>query len=178
MKLTKKRSLFVLLFLILSLAIILLYIPYKPALVFIQPERGEILCFVPISEGESFKIKYKHSIHLSDVIESYQITEQREIRQYELEYEDFAIGMPSEPAEGENFEMKDGKYYIKNMDRRFEHFILRVGKVRANHTFVKENVSFPLSKAIEPGTSVKIQVKEINFLQQLIGVNILEHSEQ
>lgn len=177
MKLLRKRFLFILVFLFLLLAFSFFYIPYKTALVFIQPEREEILCFIPISEGDRFKIKYTHSIHLSDVIESYQITEQREIRQYELEYEDFAIGMPSQPAEGESFEMKDGKYYIKNMNRRFDNFILRVGKVRANHTFVQDNLSFPLSKAIQPGTSVKIQVEKINLLQQLRGVNILEHNE-
>ncbi|WP_079508142.1 DUF1850 domain-containing protein [Mesobacillus jeotgali] len=177
MKSIKKSYLFVLLFLFLFLAIIFLYIPSKQALVFVEPDRDKILCFVPISAGETFKIKYKHSIHLTDVIESYQITEQKEIRQYELEYEDFAIGMPSEVAEGETFEMKDGKYYIKNMNRRFEQFILRVGKVRANHTFVQGHISFPLTKAIEPGTRVRIQVKKINILQQMEGVNILEHNK-
>jgi hypothetical protein len=177
MKSIKKRNHFVLLLLFLFLLILVLYIPYKQALVFVQPERDEILCFVPISAGETFKIKYMHSIHLTDVIESYQITEQKEIRQYELEYEDFAIGMPSEVAEGESFEMKDGKYYIKNMNRRFGHFILRVGKVRANHAFVQDQISFPLSKAIKPGTRVRIQVKKINLIQQMEGVNILEHNK-
>lgn len=172
-----KNKIFVLLLLILFLLIISMYIPYKQAVVFLQPESDDILCYVPIAAGESFKIKYKHSIHLSDVIESYKVTEQNEIQQYELEYEDFAIGMPSEVAEGEVFEMEDGKYYVRNMDRRFEHFDLRVGKVRANHTFVQGNVTFPLTRAIEPGTRVRILVKKINFIQQLEGVNILEHKK-
>lgn len=172
-----KFKIFVLLCLFFVLVIISVYIPYKQALVFRQPERDNILCYVPITAGESFKIKYKHSIHLSDVIESYVITKQSEIRQYELEYEDFAIGMPSETAEGEIFEMKNGKYFIKNMNRTFDHFDLRLGKVRANHTFVNESVSYPLSQAIEPGTMVRIQVKKINLIEQLKGVNILEHKK-
>lgn len=170
----KKTTIFVLLFLILFL-IIIFYIPYKKALVFVQPEEDAILCYVPIDAGDTFKIKYKHSIHLTDVIESYKITKGNEILQYELEYEDFAIGMPSEVSEGEHFEIKDGKYYIKNMNRTFENFVLRVGKVRANHTFINEDVSFPLSRAIEPGTRVRIQVKKMNLIQQMEGVNILEH---
>lgn len=173
----KKNKIFVLLLFILFLFMILMYIPYKQALVFVQPESDDILCYVPISAGETFKIKYKHSIHLSDVIDSYQITEQNEIRQYELEYEDFAIGMPSEVAEGERFEMKDGKYFIRNMNRKFDHFDLRIGKVRANHTFVQKNVFYPLSLAIEPGTRVRIQVKKISLIQQMEGVNILEHKQ-
>jgi hypothetical protein len=175
MELKKRNKFFVLLLLIFLLIIIAMYIPFKQALVFVQPERDDILCYVPMSAGDTFKIKYTHSIHLTDVIESYQITKHNEIRQYELEYEDFAIGMPSEVAEGEHFEMKDGKYYIKNMNRTFENFLLRVGKVRANHTFIQGDVSFPLSRAIEPGTRVRIQVKKMNLIQQMEGVNILEH---
>ncbi|MEH7442858.1 DUF1850 domain-containing protein [Bacillus sp. JJ1122] len=171
----KKRNKFFVLLLLIFLTIIAMYIPYKQALVFVLPERDEIVCYVPMSAGDTFKIKYTHSIHLTDVIESYQITKHNEIRQYELEYEDFAIGMPSEAAKGEHFEMKNGKYYIKNMNRTFENFLLRVGKVRANHTFIQGDVSFPLSGAIEPGARVRIQVKKINFIQQMEGVNILEH---
>lgn len=169
-----KLKIYVLLTLIIFLGMITMNIPYKQALVFLQPERNDILCYVPIEAGETFKIKYKHSIHLSDVIESYEITELNEIRQYELEYEDFAIGMPSEVAEGESFVIKNGKYFIKNMNREFEKFDLRVGQVRANHTLIFEDVTYPLSRAIEPGTRVRIQVKKISLFKQMEGVNILD----
>ncbi len=169
-----KIKIFVLLILTIFLAIILINIPYKQALVFLQPERNDILCYVPMHPGGEFKIKYTHSIHLSDVIESYEITKAQKIRQYELEYEDFAIGMPSETAEGEQFEIKDGKYFIKNMDREFAYFDLRLGQVRANHTLILDDLSYPLSKAIEPGTRVRIKVEKISLLKQLEGVNILD----
>lgn len=169
-----KPKIFVLLTLIIFLAIISINIPYKQALVFQAPESNDILCYVPINTGEAFKIKYKHSIHLSDVIESYKVTESHKIRQYELEYEDFAIGMPSEIADGENFEIKDGKYYITNMNREFSHFDMRLGQVRANHTLIYEDITYPLSKAIEPGTRVRIKIEEISLLKQLEGVNILD----
>ncbi|WLR53793.1 DUF1850 domain-containing protein [Mesobacillus subterraneus] len=169
-----KSKIFVLLTLIIFFAIILINIPYKQALVFQAPESNDILCYVPIQTGGVFKIKYKHSIHLSDVIESYKVTDNHKISQYELEYEDFAIGMPSEVADGENFEMKDGKYYITNMNREFSHFDLRLGQVRANHTLIYENLTYPLSKAIEPGTRVRIKIEKISILEQLEGVNILD----
>ncbi|ESU32677.1 hypothetical protein G3A_10060 [Bacillus sp. 17376] len=169
-----KPKIFVLLTLIIFLAIISINIPYKQALVFQAPESNDILCYVPINAGETFKIKYKHSIHLSDVIESYKVTESDKIRQYELEYEDFAIGMPSEIADGENFEMKDGKYYITKMNREFSHFDMRLGQVRANHTLIYEDITYPLSKAIEPGSRVRIKIEKISLLNQLEGVNILD----
>ncbi len=169
-----KVNIFVLLTLIIFLAIISINIPFKKALVFLQPENNDILCYVPISAGDRFKIKYTHSIHLSDVIESYEITKDDHIRQYELEYEDFAIGMPSEAASGEKFVIEDGKYFIKNMDREFSQFDLRLGQVRANHTLVYGDLWYPLSKAIEPGTRVRIKVEKISLLKQLEGVNILD----
>ena len=56
-------------------------------------------------------MKYIHSIHLSDVVESYTVTKGNEIKQIELMYEDFAIGMPENAAAGETFEHRNGKYY-------------------------------------------------------------------
>jgi hypothetical protein len=169
----KRKKVCISLLLIVIITIITMFIPYKQSLVFLETEQNVIFCYIPVAPGDRFKIKYLHSIHLSDVIESYEITKQG-IRQYELEYEDFAIGMPSEAAEGESFVNKNGKYYIKNMKRDFPYFDLRVGKVRANHTLIYKNTSFPLAQAIEPGTRVRVQVSKINMIQQLRGVNILD----
>lgn len=176
MKLIRKRSkFFVLLLLIIILPIIFMFVPYQLALVFTQPEKGTIIGYIPISAEDTFKIKYVHSIHLSDVIESYKITEQNVIQQYELEYEDFAVGMPSEAAAGEIFEVKDGKYRIRNMDRKFESFILRLGQVRANHTLLYKKHSYPLSSVIEPGTRVRVKVERISMIHKMEGLNIIEH---
>ena len=42
-----------------------------------------------------FDIRYTHSVHKTPVQESYYVSESGEIVQYELAYENFAIGMPS-----------------------------------------------------------------------------------
>ncbi|WP_442599232.1 DUF1850 domain-containing protein [Neobacillus sp. D3-1R] len=163
--------------LILLIALIissLLFLPFKQALVFEYQNTGKILAYLPLKKQDTFQIKYTHSIHLTNVIESYSITKENEIKQYELMYEDFAIGMPANAAEGEVFEEKDGKYYIKNMKRIFPSFDLRVGKVRANHTIIYHKKEFPLSKTIEPGTWIRIHVKKVNLLEIMRGVNILE----
>jgi hypothetical protein len=169
-----KKLNFVLFLLTVIIITISLLIPYKQALVFLQIEDNKAITYLPLATGDTFKIKYKHSIHLTDVIESYRATKQGNIRQYELEYENYAIGMPSAASEGEIFEVKDGKYYIKNMKRDFPSFVLRVGQVRANHTLLYKNRAYPLAEFIEPGTRVIIQIKKLNVIQQLRGVNILD----
>ncbi|MFE8700452.1 DUF1850 domain-containing protein [Cytobacillus sp. FJAT-54145] len=163
-----------LLTLIFTFIAILIVIPYKQALVFQYQNTGKVLAYIPLSEDKTFKIKYTHSIHLSDVIESYQITNNGQIKQYELEFEHFSIGMPENASEGERFEQKDGKYYIKNMNNLFPSFDLRIGQVRANHTVIFQKKDYPLSKTIEPGTWVRIKAEKLNIIQQLKGVNILE----
>jgi hypothetical protein len=154
--------------------IILAIIPFQKAIVF-QPNRsnGEF-AYIPVNNETLFGIKYTHSIHLSDVVESYKITRGERIQQYELMYEDFAIGMPSNAEYGETFEQVNGAYYIKNMKRDFPFFHLRIGQVRANHTVIFKNKEYPLSRSIRPGTSVKVEVRKLNFFKQWKGVNILE----
>lgn len=163
----------ILAFLILTSIAIMLFIPIKQAIVFEYQNKGEVLAYFPFKEDSSFKIKYTHSIHLSDVVESYRITEKGDIQLYELMYEDFAIGMPENASNGEIFEQRDGKYYIKNMNRIFPFFDLRLGEVRANHTVISEEKEYPLSNYIEPGTWVRIKAKKINLIDTLKGVNIL-----
>jgi len=172
-KISKKLN-FVLFLLIVIIITISVFIPYKQALVFIELENNESITYIPLATGDTFKIKYTHSIHLTDVIESYQVTAQGDIRQYELEYENYAIGMPSTAYEDEIFEVKDGKYYIKNMKREFPFFVLRVGQVRANHTLIYQNKAFPLAEFIEPGSRIKVQIKKLSVIQLLRGVEILD----
>lgn len=170
-----RKSIFLLLLILLSIAVMLL-IPIRAGLVFEYQDSGKVLAYIPFLKEEKFNIKYTHSIHLSDVVESYKKTKIGHIQQYELMYEDFAIGMPENATEGEIFEQKDGKYYIKNMDRVFPFFDLRVGQVRANHRVIYQNKEYPLSKYIEPGTWVRIKIEKVSILQQLRGVNILEQT--
>jgi len=118
-------------------------------------------------------MKYTHSIHLSDVVDRYLITESSQVKQFELIYEDFSIGMPAHASKGETFERNNGKYYLKNMNRVFPSFDLRIGKVRANHTLIYQEKEYPLSHYLEPGTWVRIKIERINLWQQWKGVNIL-----
>jgi hypothetical protein len=149
-------------------------IPLKQAIVFQPNYTNEKLAYIPIDNEREFKIKYTHSIHLSEVIESYQITPSFSIQQQELMYEDFGIGMPANAADGEIFEQKDGKYYIKNMKLVFPFFHLRIGQVRANHRVIFKNKEYPLTRSIRPGTSVKVEIRKINYFERWKGVNILE----
>jgi hypothetical protein len=154
--------------------IFVVFIPQKQAIVFQPNGSSADMAYILTKEETVFQIKYTHSIHLSDVVESYKITPSQKIKQYELMYEDFSIGMPSNAEAGETFEQINGSYYIKNMKRIFPFFHLRIGQVRANHTVIFKNEEYPLSHSITPGTSVKVEIRKLNLIDLWKGVNILD----
>lgn len=155
----------------LLLIICILFIPYQKVLSFTYQDQDVLLAYLPLSKSDTFQIQFTHSIHLSDVIDTYTLKD-HQIIQTKLSYQDFAVGMPSN-AEGEEiFEVKDGRYYLSNMNRDFPFIDLRVGQVRANHKVVYENRSYQLSNYIKPGEWVRIKSKNVSIWQKLKGVNI------
>ncbi|MFJ7940631.1 DUF1850 domain-containing protein [Peribacillus sp. NPDC096622] len=149
----------------------LFFFPYKHVIAFSFEDQGELVAYFPLKKEKEFKIKYTHSIHLTDVLESYRLSD-KQIEQTELAYDDFAVGMPSN-AEGEEvFEEKDGTYFIKNMQRNFTYIDLRVGQVKANHRLIYDEKTYTLAGFIKPGTWVRISSERISLWEQLKGVKI------
>lgn len=168
------KKIIVFLPLIFLLIIAVCFIPIFTSVVFYKEHTNEMLAYAPLKKNQNFSIKYTHSIHMSPVVETYEMTEDKEIRQVELMYEAFAIGMPSNAEGKEKFVNKDGKYYIKNMSNTFPYIYLRVGKVAANHTFISEGDAVRMSSFTKPGSLLKIQIKKLSVWEKWKGVNIHE----
>jgi hypothetical protein len=151
--------------------VFMIFFPYKQVVAFTYEDQGQLLAYLSLKKDKNFQIKYTHSIHLSDVIETYRVSD-KQIIQTELAYEDFAIGMPSNAEGDEVFKVIDGTYYITNMNRSFPFIDLRIGQVRANHRLIYQNKTYTLSNNIKPGTWVRISMTKITLWQQLKGVNI------
>ncbi|MCM3674494.1 DUF1850 domain-containing protein [Peribacillus simplex] len=149
----------------------LLFFPYKHVIAFSFEDQGKLVAYLPLESEKNFRIKYTHSIHLSDVLESYRFSD-KQIIQTEFSYHDFAVGMPSNAEGKEVFEEKDGTYFIKNMKRNFTYIDLRVGQVRANHRLVYDEKTYTLADFIKPGTWVRISLESISLWEQLKGVKI------
>lgn len=128
---------------------------------------------IPVVE-DRFKIRYTHTIHRSDVIESYRLGTDGQLMLTELEYEDFNIGMPSNAGEGERFVEKDGKYFIQNMKRELPEFRLLIGDVDAELMFLYAGKELDLKKSLERGKIYTFRAQRLSIYQQLEGVNIYE----
>jgi hypothetical protein len=156
---------------------LVLFLPYYPVLCFQYENTKKLLAYYPIEQNERFGIRYTHSIHLTPVLESYYINDKNSIIQFELMYEDFAIGMPSNDDGDGRFIEKDGKYFITDMNRVYSHIDLRVGQVAANHTLIiGQNDEIPFTSFTKPGSWVRIQMQKINLWQIMKGgVDTLEY---
>lgn len=159
---------------VLLLVIGVLFLPVQKVLVFEYENTGKVLGYMSIGEEVPFAVKYTHSIHLSDVVETYELNQRGQIVQRQLEYEDFAIGMPSDAVGNETFVEKDGRYMIENMNRAFDYVDLRIGQVVANHTLIYRKHQIPLSSFVKEGTWIRIDYHLISLWEMLKGVNILE----
>ncbi|MDQ0243858.1 hypothetical protein J2S09_001403 [Bacillus fengqiuensis] len=162
---------------ILFLMIVIIGLPFIPlqyALVFEYENTGKLLAYMKMDQGRDFQIKYTHSIHLSDVLETYEIDRKGIVTQKQLEYEDFAIGMPSDAQGNEKFIEKDGRYIIADMNRTFEYVDLRIGQIVANHTLLYKKKEIPFSSFIKEGTWIRIDYRRISLWEVLKGVSVFE----
>ncbi len=151
----------------------IIFIPYKKHFVFVDGETGRVTARIPVTE-DSFKIRYTHTIHLSDVLESYRLSDDGQLMLTELEYEDFNIGMPSNAGEGERFVEKDGKYLIQDMKRKLPEFRMLIGDVDAELAFLYAGKELDLKQSLHRGKIYTFRAERLSIYQQLEGVNIYE----
>lgn len=173
MRFTRIHKILLLLSALILISSLIVWIPSQKYYVFIDNESENLAAYIPV-ESRLFQIIYTHSIHLSEVIESYKVTDDGELMMTELEYEDFNIGMPSNAGEGETFVEKDGKYFIKNMTRKLPEFRLFVGDVDAGLSFKTKGSRVDLKKTLERGKSYTFRVERLSLFQLRKGVRIDE----
>ncbi|OZU86992.1 hypothetical protein CIL03_19100 [Virgibacillus indicus] len=173
--LSNKKTLFTITLLI--FIILLLFVPFRTALVFYKENTNNIEAFLPINEEDTFQLIWKHSIHLTDVIEKYIVMDNKNIKQMEIVYDEFGIGMPSNALEGEEFVYENGKYHVKNLDNIFPEINLRNGKTISENRLVwggKDEHMVYLNEYFKPGAWFTIKVEDLSLWQSLKGVRIHE----
>ncbi|UAL53497.1 DUF1850 domain-containing protein [Bacillus sp. CMF21] len=167
----KKKLIYV--FMLFITILFILFIPFKNTVAFHYEDTSKLLAYLSVKDMDTFQIKYTHSIHLTDVIETYELSN-KQIKQIELSYDTFAVGMPSGPEGDEIFERKGGQYIMSNMNRTFPFIDLSTGQVVANHRVVSKGQEYELKKYIKPGTWVRISYETMNLFQLMRGVKMNE----
>lgn len=156
----------------------LLFIPFKSSLVFYKENTEDISAYIPLKSGEAFQIIFVHSIHLTDVTEKYEITEDKQIKQSEMIFSDFGIGMPSEVKEHEEIFYEDDFYHLVNMDNQFASMKIRNGKTVSKHRFIWEQKGrkhmIKFNDYFEPGAWFTVKSDKLSMLDMWKEVKIHE----
>lgn len=156
----------------------LLFIPFKSTLVFYEENTDKIAAYIPLKSGETFQIIFVHSIHLTDVTEKYELTKDKQIKQSEMTFSDFGIGMPYEVKEHEEIFYEDGFYHLINMDNRFDSMKIRNGKTVSKHRFVwnegNEEHMIKFNDYFEPGAWFTVKNDKLSMLDLWKEVKIRE----
>lgn len=161
------------LFFIVSCASIIFLLPIKQVFLFTEtrtntPERF----YVPIKSERKFQIRYVHSIHLSDVIENYEVTKLNKIRLLSMTYEDVAIGLPGHAEKGETLTFENGLYTLSYDEKYLDNFIIYIGTVDADLTFRYLEHEIDLKAYVSKGKSYKFQTTKLSLYQMMKGVNM------
>lgn len=157
---------------------ILFFYPVQTAVVFYYEKTSQQTAYLPLASGKTFQIIFTHSIHLSDVIEKYRVTTDNTIEQYEIVFEQFGIGMPSNAEEGEEFVYENGRYHIKNLKRIFPSMNIRNGETVSRHRLLwgeeGEQQMIWFNDYFPPGTWYTVKVEDLTIWQLMKGVKIRE----
>lgn len=169
----RKVKLFILLFIVFLFLLIL--IPYREVLLFTEQRTEKPReYYVPLKDEMKFGIRYVHSIHLTDVIETYEVTEDNKIRYLSMSYESLGIGLPGYAADGETFTTEDGLYTLTYNDHIIDSFVLFIAAIDADLALRYKGNELNLKEKLEKGKSYKVNVARKSLYQLLKGVDINE----
>jgi len=119
---------------------------------------SRVVAEIPLKDGR-FDHVYLHSIHLTPVVERFRVlagpTGSPTMHLYELVYESYGVGMPSDMEDG--FSLVDGKFILK-MSRDFAVIPLMVSTVDG-HGIVADGHFFAFSDWVPKETLLFLAAK-------------------
>ncbi|HZG85323.1 DUF1850 domain-containing protein [Paenibacillus sp.] len=150
-----------------SLACLLLFWPFTLSLTVTEEETNELALAVSVRPGDTFGIRFIHSVHRTPVEETYRIDANSVMVLERVVYETYGVGNPSGAEPGQRFRIEDGKLIVESFGRTFDVIRLRIGQKVANHELIADGVSVPLANVSEPGSRVRIEIKKLSVWRLL-----------
>ncbi|MEI4768499.1 DUF1850 domain-containing protein [Psychrobacillus sp. FJAT-51614] len=152
---------------------LLIFYPYQEVFVFRETRiDNPIIHYLPIVNEDHFEIRYTHSIHKTDVIESYKITNNSKIQLLSMNYSDLAIGLPGYAEKGQTFEEKNGKYILTYRNEILDSFTIFIANIDMDLYFIYLEEKIDLKKSLKRGKSYFFEVRKLSFYQQMKGEKI------
>ncbi|MFJ5770053.1 DUF1850 domain-containing protein [Psychrobacillus sp. NPDC093180] len=152
---------------------IIFFIPFWSAFTFTETRSEDpVLHYIPMSRETNFQIIFTHSIHLTDVIESYKVIDSHKIQLLSMQYSDVAIGMPGYAEEGQTLQYENGIYTLRYEEAILKDFTLHIGDVDYKLSFNYGTKDFNLKEELVRGKSYLFEVKKLSLYEKMKGVEL------
>mgnify|MGYP000867228088 FL=1 len=119
---------------------------------------GTLLRIFPLGAGDSFIIRYTHSVARRPVREIFTAARDGGLLLRETTFDAFGAGLPFEPYDAERFLVERDVFRVVGMRRRFPSVTVRVGRV-AEHALLLRGNETPLRAWEKPGGSLTFGVE-------------------
>lgn len=155
------------------LCLIAWFIPFERSIVFTETRvQKPVQHFLPLKSDNEFQLIFTHSIHLTDVEESYKVLSTNEFQLLAMKYTDVAIGMPGHAEEGQTLHYEDGVYTLQYNDAKLEEFTLHIGNVDYKLNLQHRGKIIPLKKHLIRGKSYTVTNQKLSLYDKLKGVDL------
>lgn len=162
------KRILILFFVIILIA--LFFIPFWHVFAFTETRtENPNIHYIPLKKDKDFQIIFTHSIHLSDVIESYKVTKNDQIQLMSMEYSDVAIGMPGYAESGQTLIYEDGIYTLQYERAILPNFTLYIADIDYKLEFKYGFHRYNLKKELIRGESYLFEVKKVSLYEMMKG---------
>lgn len=130
----------------------------QPHLFICDHKTREVLLDLPLHYGQTFTIRYTHSVDHFPVHEVFRVSREQGLVLKETFFPMFGAGMGHWQGHGKL--VQDGKgIKIRDIDQPLGKFLLRVGSPGVDHTIVLNGTEWNLSSTV-PGRRVEVMLSE------------------
>ena len=165
-----KKWLFIILPLFVSA---LFFFPFERSITFTETKtEQQEQFFLPLKNEATFQFVFTHSIHLTDVVESYRVLPTDEFQLLAMEYSNVAIGMPSYAEEGQTLHYENGIYTLQYTDAKLKEFTLHIGDVDYKLNLQHKGRVIPLKEHLIRGKSYLVKIKRLSLYDKMKGVEL------
>lgn len=120
----------------------------------IDGQSGSIVESIRIEQGETFTVKFIHSVEKAPIFESFYLDHEGRIILKEVKFKKIGVGYGRYLPTLYPSKQRNGWYYMSNINVPVA-LAYRVGYV-ANHTLVVRGCDYPFSEFVPPGDLLKI----------------------
>lgn len=146
-----------------ALFILVTMFPLFSCLTLTLANTGRLVAAVPVKEGDTFSLEFRHSVNRTPITENYRIVKERIILE-SCSFISYGAGIPEAAEDSGSVLKQEGDHIlISNMNRDVEGFTQITGTY-ADHTLIMKGNRAPLASLVGTQKHLRFEIKKVSIL--------------